>query len=144
MRLVRLSNSYPNRLHRVLTNEMMDFSHHSSHLSERDLPSANIREYKDSFSIEMATPGLKKEDLKIELDNQLLSISFESAENDENKEETLIRREFRKKSFKRSFTLGDSIDVEKIEAKYENGLLQLTLQKKEEAKPKAKVAIDIN
>lgn len=100
------------------------------------LPKVNIKEADDSFMVEMAVPGLKKSDFRIDLDNQLLSISTERNEEQEEKEGNYTRREFGYSSFKRSFTLPESVNEEEINATYNEGILKIHLPKKEEAKRK--------
>lgn len=94
---------------------------------------ANIHETKDGYHVELSAPGRNKEDFKINLDNGLLTISFEKKEETENTEYKTIRKEFSFRSFKRSFNLDDKINTGGIQAKYENGVLKLYLPKKEEA-----------
>jgi HSP20 family protein len=88
----------------------------------------------DDYQLEFNVPGRKKEDFKITVDKNLLTVSFEKSE--EQKEETkqFIKREFVTQSFNRSFTLDEKINADDINAKYENGILMLTLPKKEEVK----------
>lgn len=111
-----------------------------------NVPSVNIKETETQFQIELAAPGLKKENFNIELDNETLSISSEiKTEKEENNEKELYtRKEFSYSSFKRSFTLPKTVNAENIEANYENGVLVLTLPKREEALPKPKRLIEIN
>lgn len=97
-------------------------------------PKTNISESKDNFEIEMLVPGRKKEDFKISLDKNLLTISFESKKEEKKEDKKTITREFSYRSFSRSFTVDDKINVEGISAKYEDGILNLTLPKKEEVK----------
>ena len=109
------------------------------------LPAVNIRETEDSYEVEMAAPGMKKEDFKIELDNNILTISSEKTdEYEDNEKEKYSRREFSYQSFQRSFTLPkEVVDDEKIGAQYQNGVLRLTIPKKEEAKQKPPRKIQI-
>jgi HSP20 family protein len=108
------------------------------------MPAVNIKETKENFVVEVAAPGMKKDDFKIELDNNLLVISSESEESNEQKGEgEFTRREFSYQSFKRSFTLPKTIEDGKIEAQYNDGVLSITLPKKEEAKEKPKKLIAI-
>lgn len=100
------------------------------------LPKVNIKETPDVFMVEMAVPGLKKSDFHIEIDNQVLSISTEIKDVNEQKEVDYTRREFGYSSFKRTFTLPESVNDEKINAKYKEGILSIHLPKKEEAKQK--------
>ena len=111
------------------------------------VPGVNIKETKDNFEVEVAAPGMNKNDFKIQLDGNTLSICSEKSdqreENDEG--EKYSRKEFSYQSFQRSFTLPkDVVDADKIEAKYENGLLHLTIPKKEEAKQKPPRQIQIH
>ncbi|WP_083187384.1 Hsp20/alpha crystallin family protein [Polaribacter vadi] len=108
------------------------------------LPKVNIKETADVFTVEMAVPGLKKSDFQIDLDNQILSISTEIKKENDHKEENYTRREFGYASFKRTFTLPESVDEEKINAKYEDGILSILLPKKEEAKQKPARTIRIS
>lgn len=113
----------------------------------KNIPAVNIKETNEDFSVEVAAPGMQKEDFKIELDNNLLSISTEIKEEHESEDKTdegkFTRREFSYSSFKRSFTLPDSIDAQKIDASYENGVLNIHLPKREEAKIAPKRLIEI-
>ena len=86
----------------------------------------------------------KKEDFKVEIDNQVLSISSEMKNETSNEEDTFTRKEFEYASFNRSFTLPESVDAEHIKASYEDGILKLTLPKKEEAKKKPARTIKIS
>lgn len=99
-----------------------------------NFPAVNIAEAKDAYKLEFNVPGRKKEDFKITVDKNILTVSFEKKE--ENKEESnqFIKREFITQSFKRSFTLDEKINADDINAKYEDGLLLLTLPKIEEVK----------
>jgi len=103
-----------------------------------NFPAVNISETKDNYELEFNVPGRKKEDFKITVDKNILTVSFEKKE--ENKEENrqFIKREFITQSFKRSFTLDEKINADNINAKYENGILSLTLPKKEEVKENPK------
>ncbi len=107
------------------------------------LPKVNIRETKDAYFVDMAVPGLKKNDFHIDLDNQVLSISTEMEENNEQQEENYTRREFGYASFKRSFSLPETINEDAIKAEYTEGVLSIHLPKKEEAiqKPAKRIKI---
>ncbi|MEO8933138.1 MAG: Hsp20/alpha crystallin family protein [Xanthomarina sp.] len=107
------------------------------------LPKVNIKEMADAFVVEMAVPGLKKSDFHINLDNHVLTISTETKEESEQKEENYTRREFGYSSFKRTFNLPESVNDEKIHANYDNGILSILLPKKEEAKQKPARSIKI-
>ena len=97
-----------------------------------DVPAVNIKEEKDKFVLEMAAPGMKKDDFQINLDNYQLTISSEKKEEKKEKEDNYTRREFLYSSFSRSFTLPKTVDIEKIKADYKNGILSVVLPKKEE------------
>ena len=102
----------------------------------QNLPAVNISEGKDDFKIEVAAPGLGKEDFKINLDNNVLTISSEKEVNNESKEDNVLRKEFSYSSFSRSFTLPDTVAGEKIKANYDGGILNIVVPKKDEAKVK--------
>ena len=110
------------------------------------VPGVNIKETKDNFVVEVAAPGMNKNDFKIQLDGNLLTISSEkSDQREENIDDgKYSRKEFSYQSFQRAFTLPkDVVDAENMKAKYENGLLQLAIPKKEEAKQKPPKQIQI-
>lgn len=99
-----------------------------------NFPAVNIYETNEDFLLEFNVPGRKKEDFKITIDKNILSVAFESKEENKQEGKQYIKREFATQSFKRSFTLDEKINAESIDAKYENGILYLTLPKKEEVK----------
>lgn len=103
-------------------------------------PKVNIEEKEDKYLLEMLAPGLEKADFKINLDKDLLTISYEQKKASEEKETNgkLIRKEFEFRSFSRSFSLDDKIDSAAITAVYENGVLKLSLPKKLEAAKEVK------
>lgn len=101
-------------------------------------PATNIHESSDHFELELNVPGRNKEDFKIAIDRNLLTISFEHQKSATNEAVKTIRREFNFESFKRTFTLSDTIDQNNIQARYENGLLKIVLPKKAESKPAVK------
>ena len=106
-------------------------------------PAANIIENQESFQLDLAAPGMKKDDFKIHLENNILTISSE-VENEKLEEgKNYTRNEFFYGSFTRSFTLPKTIDLDKISADYENGILKVVLPKKEEAKLEVKKEIKI-
>jgi len=116
-----------------------DFINFPSAMSRgRTTPAVNISENDKDFIVELAAPGMKKSDFNINLDRNVLSISSELK--DETKEEgkQFTRKEFSYQSFQRSFTLPESVDQEKIEAKYTDGVLKIILHKKEETVTKSK------
>ncbi|HEA23567.1 MAG TPA: Hsp20/alpha crystallin family protein [Pricia antarctica] len=108
------------------------------------LPMVNIRETTDAYFVEMAVPGLKKSDFHIDLENHVLSISTTTQKENEREEDNYTRREFGYSSFKRSFTLPETVDDGKIKAEYNEGILSIHLPKKEEAKQKPARSIKIS
>jgi HSP20 family protein len=107
-------------------------------------PAANIIEHSDAFELNLAAPGLKKDDFKIQLDNNMLTVSSEIEDEKQEVGKNYTRREYHFGSFSRSFTLPKSIDLEKIKADYDNGILKVMLPKKEEAKLEVKKEIKIS
>ncbi len=101
-------------------------------------PPVNIIENTNSYQLEVSAAGLEKTDFNIKLEGNVLNISTGKKEEARSATEKVIRKEFSQKAFKRSFTLDEKIDAAAIEAKYENGILTLTLPKKEVAKISSK------
>lgn len=110
-----------------------------------NLPAVNLKETDTDYAIELAAPGKKKEDFNIEIDHNVLAISSESKNQSEEKDNVgkYTRREFNYSAFRRTFTLPESVNLEDINATYENGVLHVTLPKKQEALPKPKRLIEI-
>lgn len=107
-------------------------------------PLVNISEINGDFVVEVAAPGLNKSDFKVDIDKQLLTIKADVKQYDEAEKTTkYTRKEFGYGAFKRSFTLPESIDTQKINAQYESGILRIHLPQKEEAKPKPAREINI-
>ncbi|HNV52007.1 MAG TPA: Hsp20/alpha crystallin family protein [Tenuifilaceae bacterium] len=109
----------------------------------RNYPAVNIVEEAERYRIEVAAPGYSKDDFKVKVENDLLNISVEKEQN-KVEGESLNRCEFYNGSFERSFVVGKTIDINKIDARYENGILTITLSKKEEAKPQQPRSISIS
>jgi HSP20 family protein len=101
----------------------------------------NIYEAANGFNLEVSVPGINKEDLKVNVDKGLLTISYEKKEEGKTEDQKTVRREFSRRSFKRTFTVNDTVDVENIQAKYENGVLKLFLPKKEQQKDSPKQVV---
>lgn len=95
----------------------------------------NLRETDKSYEMSLIAPGLRKQDFRLNITDNLLTISYEEKQdqNQENKEDGWLRKEYRMQSFSRSFSLDDTVDSAKISASYDNGILHLTLPKKENA-----------
>ena len=106
----------------------------SDFISEKWSPvPVNIHQTKDAYHLEVSAPGLKKEDIKINVEEGLLTISYEKKETTGTEEYNTVRREFSYNSFKRTFTLGDKVNASDIQAKYEDGILKVLVPKKAEA-----------
>ncbi|MCD4792600.1 MAG: Hsp20/alpha crystallin family protein [Bacteroidales bacterium] len=107
------------------------------------VPMVNVFENDNSFRIEVAVPGMNKEDIKINIDNDIIKISAELESELENENEKCTKREYSYNSFSRSFTLPESADTEKIDAKSVDGVLKITIKKKQEdiVKPPRKIDI---
>src|SRR5688500_16339444 len=140
MSLIRRNDSLfdmPGFFNDFLTKDMWNWGLNNNSVTNTTIPAVNIRETGDNFEIELAARGMKKDDFKVELDGNMLTIRSERNEEKENKEDgRYSRKEFSYQSFQRTIQLPkDVVDSEKIEAKYEHGLLRLVIPKKEEAKP---------
>ncbi len=145
MTLVRFGNRRPSVFDRFFEPDLFDLSNRNFSSTNTTLPSVNIKESADDFEVEVAAPGLSKNDFRIELNHDLLTISSEKENEKETKDgQEFSLREFSYQSFSRSFTLPDTADGEKIGAKYENGILKVVIPKKEEAKPRPARTIEIN
>lgn len=108
-------------------------------------PAMNVKEKEKDFEVELAAPGLKKDDFTITLDNGLLTVSAEREDNKEEEKEGFLSREFSYNSFSRTIRIPESVDEEKeVSAKYENGVLKLKLQKKDGMEPKKPKTIKVS
>ena len=97
-------------------------------------PAVNIAEKENEFTVELAAPGYKKEDFKIDVDGNVLTISSEKEEEKKEEESNYTRREYNYSSFSRSFTLPEDVNKDAIDARYQEGVLNIALPRKEEAK----------
>lgn len=149
MTLARLSNnafpSLPSLFDRFFDGELMDWNRSNYSETNSTLPAVNVKENDNEFLIDVAAPGLKKDDFNVNYDNGRLSISAEKKNEIEEKEgEKVTRHEFSYQSFQRSFTVAETtIDAEKIAANYDSGILHIKLPKREEVKPKPAKEIKI-
>lgn len=109
-----------------------------------NMPSVNIIEGKDDYRIEVAAPGLEKKDFKINLDNNVLTITSEREDKSEEEKERYMRREFSYSSFTRSFSLPQSVDMANITANHKDGVLTIIVPKREDAKVKPTKQIEIS
>lgn len=92
-----------------------------------NVPAVNITEEKDGYMVSLAAPGMEKDDFKIDMEGNMLIISCKKEESKEEKEEKYTRKEYNYSSFSRSFTLPDEVNKEKIDAKYDKGILKISL-----------------
>lgn len=110
----------------------------------RWVPNANVRETTDEYVIELAAPGMDKDEFKVEMQEDVITIEGQHEEEKEERDEEYHRKEFKTTSFKRSFRLPQSVITEKVDAKYAHGILKLTLPKREETKSIGKKLIKIS
>ena len=122
----------------TILNEIPSPDRYRDESNSFNFPPVNISETKDLYELEFNVPGRNKEDFKITVDKNILTVSFDKKEESNNENKKQIKKEFSLQPFKRSFTLDEKIVSENIAAKYENGLLVLSLPKKEEVKVEAK------
>lgn len=128
----------------LFTRELFNWGNTNFSSTSTTIPSVNIKETDETFEVEVAAPGMEKQDFNITLDGSLLTISSVKQHKEESKEDNYTRREFSYQSFQRSFELPKQVvDEENINAHYENGLLHITIPKREEAKRKAPRMIEI-
>jgi HSP20 family protein len=136
MTLVKFNNGLKNNAHPFF-NDVFDSLLNDSFIGDKlvaRVPAVNIAENYNEFHIELAVPGLKKDDFKINLDKNILTISAEKKSESAEETKKFSKREYSYNSFVRSFTLPDSVDHSKIEADYTDGILKLIVAKREEAK----------
>ncbi|WP_289054426.1 Hsp20/alpha crystallin family protein [Carboxylicivirga marina] len=107
------------------------------------VPAVNVNEDENQFNIEVAAPGMEKKDFKLDLNHNVLTISSEKMEKKESDNKKITRREFSYTSFNRSFTLPNSVQEDGIKASYKDGILNISIPKKEEAKEKGPKHIEI-
>lgn len=138
-------NSMTSLFDDVFTRDLLNWGLANHSTTNTTIPAVNIKETGDAFEVDMAAPGMRKEDFKVELDGNQLTISSEFESKNEMKEgERFTRREFSYQSFQRSFTLPKNVvNIDQIEARYENGVLRLLIPKREEARQKPPRMIEI-
>ncbi|HTI58865.1 Hsp20/alpha crystallin family protein [Mucilaginibacter sp.] len=137
MTLVKLNPEKKNNVLLPGFNDIFESFFNDSFISDRmvtRVPAANISETPDHFHVELAAPGLKKEDFKLNLDKNMLSISVEQRSENNEDQKNYSKREYSYSSFVRSFTLPETADDNSIEAEYTDGILKINIAKKEEAK----------
>ena len=142
----RLLNPLPMLFDDLFNRDLFNWGNTNFSDTNTTIPAVNIKETAENYEVEVAAPGMNKKDFKVELDRNSLTISSERTnQKEENEDERYFRKEFSYQSFQRTFTLQKGVvDVDKIQAKYENGLLHLIIPKKEEAKQKPPRLIQIS
>ncbi len=147
MSLIRKTEKFPawpNFLNDFFDRDWLDWNNRNFSDTNTTLPAVNIAETADCFEVELAAPGFEKADFKIEVNNNILTVSSEKKVVNETREnQKFIKREFSYQSFSRTFTLPETVDNDQISAKYEEGVLKVEIPKKEEAKVKPVKAIEI-
>jgi len=150
MTLARRTNSgypsVPSWLDRFFEGDLMDWNNWNFAGTNQTLPAVNVKENDHEFQIEIAAPGMKKDDFKVSYDNGRLTIASERKEEKKDRNgETMTRCEFSYQSFQRSFSVPeDKVNADKIGAKYSDGILHVTLPKRDEVKPKPAKEIKIS
>lgn len=140
----RMFPTLPSFFDNFLSRDWMDWNESNFSTTNSTLPAVNIRENEELFMIEMAAPGLTKESFKVNFERNRLIISSELKEEKNENGDKYSRHEFSYQSFQRSFVLPEGIvDGDKISAKYNNGILLVSIPKREEVKPKPAREIDI-
>lgn len=139
---LRTRTAWPNLVEEFFNGEL--FPRFLDTETRHTLPSVNIIEGKEDYRIEVAAPGLNKDDFKINLENNVLTVSSEKEEKQEDKDEKVMRKEFSYFSFSRSFTLPQTVNAEKIRASHKDGILQIVIPKREDAKEKPSRDIKIS
>ena len=128
--LVRTNAAFPS----IMGNVMNEFFSPAA-LNQHGVPAVNIIENENGFRVEVAAPGLSKEDFKLNLEHNSLTISAHKEHKNEETAEKFTRKEFSFQSFSRAFTLPNSVNSEQIQATYVDGILKVELPKREESKP---------
>jgi HSP20 family protein len=140
----RNENYLPSFFDRFFNNELMDWNNSNFSSTNTSLPAVNVKETNDDFRIEVAAPGMDKKDFKVNFHNNVLTISSEKKNESTDKNDSYTRKEFSYQSFKRSFTVSENaVNGEKISAKYNEGILEITLPKRDEVKPQPEREIKI-
>ena len=140
MRIVKYNN---NNVFPSLMNEFFNDDLRMNFFNRRhSVPSVNSVENNDSFEIDLAVPGMKKDDFTIELNDKILVISSDNSDHDQN--ERIRLNEFNYSSFQRSFRVPESVELDKIKANYKNGILKIKLPKRKDSITKPNRVIDIS
>jgi len=136
--------SFPALFDDLFSREVFNLGNNNFSDTRTTVPSVNIKETPDNYEVEVAAPGMDKQDFSIKLDGNLLTVASAKTQRQESSEDNYTRREFSYQSFQRTFELPKNVvDEDGINASYENGLLRLTIPKREEVKQKAPRMIEI-
>jgi len=140
MTIVRRVNNnfpvFPSFLNNLLSKDLMDWNDLNAWNTNSTIPAVNVKEEADKYEIEVAAPGLNKEDFRVKVENNLLTITSEKQVEKEEEKSNYTRKEFSYQSFQRSFNLPDGhVKADKISARYNDGILHIELPKRDEVKP---------
>jgi HSP20 family protein len=140
-----LENHFPTLFDDFLNRDIFNWGLSNFSNTNTTIPAVNIKETPDNYEVEVASPGMTKKDFRVVLEGNTLTISSEkTAQKEQNQDVRYTSREFSYQSFSRTFTLQkDVVDTEKIQAKYEEGVLHLLIPKMEHAKQKQPKLIEI-
>jgi HSP20 family protein len=148
MSIIKRNEIFPglNLFDDFFSRDLWNWNLNNNSSTNTTIPLVNVKETNENFEVEMAAPGMNKEDFKVQLDGNLLTITSEKNQDNEVKDgERFSRHEFSYQSFQRTFQLPkEVVDADKIEAKYESGVLKLVIPKNENAKPRPPKMIQIN
>jgi HSP20 family protein len=131
----------------MLTSDFMDFDSEAPFSALRlgiNVPSANVEETSKEYVVELAAPGLERKDFKVEVNNHMLTISSEKSEEKKAEKDGYSRKEFSYNAFSRSFSLPENVKEGNIDAKYQNGILKISIPKKEVTVSKPTQAIQVS
>lgn len=145
MTLIKLKNDRSNNPRTF--NEMLESFFNTDFnpvFNTSDTPAVNVVETKDNYKLEVAVPGMSKENMKINVDGNMLTVSGKNETKNSEEKENYTRKEFSFSSFFRTFTLPDTVDADKISADYVNGILNVVIPKKDEAKVSGPKSINIS
>ncbi len=145
MTLIRTTNRlYPTLMNQLFNRDLLDWNNTGFSADDSTLPAVNILEDENRIQIEVAAPGMKREDFKIDLDQNRLTVTGEATATNSESTEHYSRKEFNYSTFRRQFSIPiETVNGDQIQATYKDGILLLTLPKREELKPKPARAIEI-
>lgn len=136
-------NAIPSLLSDFFDSDKFFKNHFFERNFDQSLPAVNIKENSGQYNIEFAAPGFNKNDFKIGIEENILTISAEKKQEKKETKDHYTRKEFSFNSFSRSFTLPQTVNTDKVEAKYDDGILKLNISKKEQSKSSPKKEIKV-